>query len=311
MGEETMMPRVFVMDGYACHGGTYMAYQIGRVCHERFNTKVTIVGDPPSKDTYFTYEPKFPVVSVNEFLRMELNKEDLFICNPSYSHHLFGIKVRCQKLMYVQHINTFEVLDAFFDHYVSVSSFVQDFLSRYYDISSPVISAFINTDLFQRALPWEQRLGDVLVVNHKKISIPLLERLSYLTNARKLSFAINVQVVSNVPQFQLGEIMGKFRHYLTLTPSEGFGLISLEAMAAGCAVFGFDGMGGRDYFNVSNSNVVPYADFDGLIDRLELIGTNPDKVRQSAEQARMDAQKFSRQQFDDKWSAYLSSNVFR
>ena len=40
------------------------------------------------------------------------------------------------------------------------------------------------------------------------------------------------------------ERMSEHRYFLTLSPSEGFGLTQLEAMAAGCTVAGFHGGGG-------------------------------------------------------------------
>ena len=51
---------------------------------------------------------------------------------------------------------------------------------------------------------------------------------------------------------------------------EGFGIPLLEAMACGCAVVGFDSIGGRDYFeHGENAYIVNYGDFEGLAEEVD------------------------------------------
>lgn len=302
--------RVFVFEGYIPRGGTYMAYQIGRICYEKFGVPVYVVGSNKTNSNFFNYDYEFPVVST-EYLHKEVKDDDLLICNPSFSNNFFGIKLPCKKLMYIQDIKTFQVLDVFFDYYVSVSSFVQDFISRYYNIKTQVILPFINHHLFNKGLPWEEREDKFLVLNFKEHTMPLLEHIISCYKKRYPFSQKEIQVISNVKQEVLAELMGRYRYYLTLSPVEGFGLLPLEAMASGCAVFGFDGMGGREYFKSHNSYVVQYGSVNELIELLYLTELNPEEVFLTAKLGMREAQRFTKQIFDENWFNYLSEYVFK
>ena len=53
--------------------------------------------------------------------------------------------------------------------------------------------------------------------------------------------------------------------FLSFGHPEGFGLPVAEALASQCAVVGYDGIGGRELFNLSSnyglSEMVPYGDY--------------------------------------------------
>src|SRR3972149_12187830 len=125
--------RVYVIEGYKQNGGTYMAYHIGRICHEYFHLPVWIAGTQCPTFKYFEYQYDFPVIDIAEMERV-ITVDDLLICNPSFSSYLFGLRLPAKKLCYVQHITTFKTLDAFFDVYVFVSDFVKEFILKYYGI---------------------------------------------------------------------------------------------------------------------------------------------------------------------------------
>ena len=58
--------------------------------------------------------------------------------------------------------------------------------------------------------------------------------------------------------------------FLSFGYPEGFGLPVAEALACGCAVIGYSGLGGRELFNISNPNYlthhVEYGDWNGFVD---------------------------------------------
>ena len=53
---------------------------------------------------------------------------------------MLGLSFPGEKLMYVQGVNTFEILDGFFDKYVASSLFVREFILRTYGMAIPVIA---------------------------------------------------------------------------------------------------------------------------------------------------------------------------
>lgn len=62
--------------------------------------------------------------------------------------------------------------------------------------------------------------------------------------------------------------MGKASIFLSLSRLEGFGLTPLEAMASGCIVAGFTGIGGREYAVETNGFWAGEDDFSGCIGQL-------------------------------------------
>ena len=297
--------RCFVIEGYLQNGGTYMAYQLGRICHENLKLQVIIAGTRRPWTPYFNYPYKFPAMSVAQMER-EIEDQDLLICNPSFSSHLFGLRLPSKKLCYVQHVTTYQVLDTFFDQYVFVSNFVREFAAKYYGIDGPVINAFIHIDLFGGGLPWAKRKDSVMVLFHKEISQPLLEQVKLLYDKKYPSAPIVFDTYQRITQAELAKAMGTHKYYLSLTPMEGFGLPALEAMASGCAVIGFDAWGGRDYFRHNmNAAVTQYPRLETVADLLHEAIHEPEKTRQLAENARADAQIFNQQRFDSSWLPIL------
>ena len=63
--------------------------------------------------------------------------------------------------------------------------------------------------------------------------------------------------------------------FLSFGHPEGFGLPVAEAFACGCAVVGYDGLGGKELFNLARHyqlcENVAFGDWVGFIDAIELI----------------------------------------
>ena len=58
--------------------------------------------------------------------------------------------------------------------------------------------------------------------------------------------------ISNVGEAETARLMGEAKVFLSLSRLEGLGLTPLEAMASGCVVAGFTGIGGREYATPDN-----------------------------------------------------------
>jgi len=251
------------------------------------------------------------VVSVAA-MRREIAACDVLIANPSFSSCGFGFDCPGRKIMYVQGFNSFRLLDCRFDLYVAVSGFVQSFLSAVYGIHAAVIPPFIRADALPSAPAWQARRDGSILVSLKG---GLGESLECL---RRLVPEINLNdiLVGKMPWRGVMERIGQSRIFLTLAPSEGFGLMPLEAMALGCVVAGFDGFGGRDYLRPgSNCAVTAYADIEGVADQLNALLADPDEAVILAEAGRVTAlaPQYTYQAFRENWCAvfehFLAENI--
>lgn len=66
--------------------------------------------------------------------------------------------------------------------------------------------------------------------------------------------------IDGVTEQRTGELMRGSAIFLSFSEREGFGLPPAEAMASGCYVVGFTGLGGRDYFDPAYCTPVPESD---------------------------------------------------
>lgn len=71
--------------------------------------------------------------------------------------------------------------------------------------------------------------------------------------------------IDRVAESEAARLMGEARVFLSLSRLEGFGLTPLEAMAAGCVVAGFTGIGGREYATSENGFWADEDDFPACI----------------------------------------------
>jgi len=76
------------------------------------------------------------------------------------------------------------------------------------------------------------------------------------------------QEIANVGEREAARQMGQARVFLSLSRLEGFGLTPIEAMASGCVVAGFTGIGGREYANPQNGYWVSEDDFPACVSAL-------------------------------------------
>lgn len=72
--------------------------------------------------------------------------------------------------------------------------------------------------------------------------------------------------IDGLPQRAVGETLSRCRLFLSFAQEEGFGLPGAEALAAGCSVVGFSGVGGNEYFSGATVHRVPDGDTLAFID---------------------------------------------
>ncbi|ROH93290.1 FkbM family methyltransferase [Stagnimonas aquatica] len=74
--------------------------------------------------------------------------------------------------------------------------------------------------------------------------------------------------IDGLPHAQVLERLRQARYFVSLQHQEGLGLPALEAMAAGCLVLGFAGVGGQEYARPDNGLWVTDGDGPSLLDTL-------------------------------------------
>lgn len=290
-----------------------MLYKLGEICHECFGSQVYIVQTHKRKrgKSRYHYKYDFPTLSIYNMRRM-IKKQDLFMCNPAQSRHGFGNLLPAQKLMYLQGVSNYKQLDEKFDFYVSASSFVQDHTKSNYSIDSPVINPYVDLKLFLNDIPWHEKSNEILILNYKTDPQPLLDQLLECYKAKYKTKTPEFKKVGGLKQKEWANMLKKHKFFLNVSPIEGFGLPSLEAMASGCAVLGLDSYGSRDYFDSGrNALVVPEGEIETLADYLYEMVKDPNKGKAISRNAVITAEKFSYPHFKEKWRQFLEANVFK
>jgi glycosyltransferase involved in cell wall biosynthesis len=299
--------RAFVVGAYVPNGGTIMAYHLGRILERDFGFRaiaVATAGDRADAGTT-VYDLQMPLVSQDEMVR-QASGDDVVIVNPSFSDQLFGWRTPAFKISYVQHFNTFTVLDLKLDHFVACSDFVAGYLRTVYGINPRVIPPFINLDRLPPAPPWRERPEGVVLPFRK--GMPAVWNLSYLrlhdlvtrqapqvTLAKPIGGAL-------VPQHELLTRIAGVRYLLVLSAAEGFGLVPLEAMALGTVVIGYDGFGGRHYMRPGeNCAVAPYPEIERVSELLIEAVSNPESSAAMALRGQETAARFSYEAFRNAW----------
>ncbi len=74
--------------------------------------------------------------------------------------------------------------------------------------------------------------------------------------------------IEDIPHTQVLDRLRQARYFVSLQNLEGFGLPALEAMAAGCLVVGFTGVGGKEYATSDNGRWIADNDGPALLEAL-------------------------------------------
>lgn len=305
-------PTVYVAGGYLPRGGGYMAYHLGRIVAERFDRRcrvVTLKGESAGHGRW-QYPEVYEAVSREE-MESAITDDDLLIANPSFSANQFGVRLRGRKLMYVQGFGR-PVIDGFFNGYVCASDFLRDLLRTLYSIEAPVIPPFAHLDRIPAGPPWRERPGERILVVTKTYGEGLLERVESVMRRAHREIPYSLSVAEPMAHAALLERMSQHRYFLSLSPREGFGLIQLEAMAAGCAVAGFHGGGGMHFMRPGhNCEAVGYPAVEALCEGLAKVLTDAGAAEQLAARGRETAMAYDLAAFEERWVAYLEGFLDR
>lgn len=103
--------------------------------------------------------------------------------------------------------------------------------------------------------PWKRPLEAAAIRSFLKAYHPRHARMPWAT-------------IRDASEAQVAQGMGRCSIFLSLSRLEGLGLTPLEAMASGCLVAGFTGLGGQDFANPDNGFWAADEDCVGAADAL-------------------------------------------
>lgn len=293
-----------------------MAYHLGRILHHHFGFDLYDVEVMPTGKALFEYDTPMTGVTVAAMEEM-VTPNDVLIVNPSFSSFLFGFRLPCKKVMYLQDFKTFTILDTFCDSYACVSTVVREFVTRTWGVYGPIIPPFIRLNKMQNVTPWKDRPENSVLVYLKHNS---QEHQMIFSTMRNGMLALR-------PGFDLRECllqgrkytheeflsaMGEVRYVVVLSIAEGFGLVPLEAMGMGACVLGLDGLAGRDYMRKDeNCLSVAFTYAHHLAETLDYAMNNPDLCEKLANKGRKTAQAYGYAPFRDAWLKRFSKLLER
>lgn len=305
--------RAYVMAAHYPSGGGLCLHRVGQILHQHFGWSCVAVGEAPG--AMFDYPVSFPWIPAAA-LDDEIRPDDLFIGAPAFSPALYGLRLRCKKLMYAMSTYTYQVLDGFFDRYVSQSRLVAGHLHRVYGIESPIIPGFVDLSVDVPTVPWHERPADVALVVGKVYIDALFAAFQEKLAARFPDLRVRFVRAEHLlrgggaSHHDFRALLGGYRYILALSPLEGFGLIPLEAMAAGCTVVGFHAGGGEDYMRPGqNCDVSRYPLLDDAVTRFAAVLTDETYAVRLAQNAVATARVYDYCRFEKDWRAYFAAHA--
>ena len=148
-----------------------------------------------------------------------------------------------------------------------VSDYDYDTLTSGFQLSHMPIFRIVNaieTDLFSPSFPKVTQVCYMPRKNslHSKRVISIAKRHSFLNKWKFIS-------LENLSLAQVASIFSHSSVFFSFGYPEGFGLPIAEALASGCSVIGYDGLGGSELFEIGNkfgvAEKVEFADLTGFI----------------------------------------------
>lgn len=168
---------------------------------------------------------------------------------------------------------------------------------RYLNYVFPKLKIFrvhnsIDTELFKYTLDKKKQICFIPQKNHDEFV-----QLINILNQRKLLNDWQLVPIENKSRQEVAAILRESMLFINLVYQEGFGLPSAEAMASGCTVIGYHGMGGKEFFRpefcypVSTGDIVKVA--KTVEEIIEIANSNPSHLKDMA----LKASEFIRQNY--------------
>jgi hypothetical protein len=288
-----------------------MAYHVGLIVAARlgFEPVAVQIKRESAESSFFEYPVLMDTVGLSALVGAA-TADDVLVCNPSFSDLQLGSVFPGRSLMYVQGVNTYRVIDGFFDHYVAVSRFVRDHLALHYGWDVPVIAPFVHGERIGPPASWDERPPGSILTLMKAHGDVLLTQIRRRLAERHPQLDVVVTTIDTMSHTALLAEMRRHRYFLALSPLEGHPLMPIEAMLSGCCIVGFHGGGGRDYMRDGvNALVAGYPRVDAVVAAIAQLLENPAQGRALAATGRVDAGRFTYDVFARAWSDYVDKSM--
>lgn len=164
------------------------------------------------------------------------------------------------------------------EHALYCSQYVADIAERLFRFrSSAVIRCVVDRALFK---PGPKRPSVVTMPRKRQRDLPMIRKA--FERQWPQYTGLPWYGLHGVSEAEVADRMGQSTVFLSLSWREGLGLPPLEAMASGCLVAGFTGLGGREYARPDNGFWVAeddlFAAADAVGRALHLSLTQPDQA---------------------------------
>jgi hypothetical protein len=153
-------------------------------------------------------------------------------------------------------------------HVLSISEDTHDFLSQNLSLQDNRLSRIVNSiePIFAPCGSKESRIHWMPRKNPDHVQAVLL---GLQHSSLNLLHGWQGQPLAGLSHVEVAENLNRAKIFLAFGHPEGFGLPIAEAMAAGCWVIGYTGMGGRELFRYGASDPVSFGDWSGFITSIQ------------------------------------------
>jgi len=215
--------------------------------------------------------PDVPVVGQSV---LQPDPKQIYVLPEDQTHMLEPLKAWPQrKVVYIQNhfYGALGLADADYaaygvTHLLCSSRTIFDYARlRHPKLTAHIIPYAIDTSLFRPAPVRQNKI--VFMPRKRPIEAPYIRDLFRFLYPEFRDW--QWQELSDLTEADVAKAMSEAYVFLSLSRLEGFGLTPLEAMAAGCVVAGFTGIGGREYASPANGFWAEEDDFPSCVKQLK------------------------------------------
>lgn len=150
--------------------------------------------------------------------------------------------------------------------------------------------------------PFQQNKETLITYMPRKRPVEA-RRIVEALERRGQTVGYRLQALDHIPRLEVSQELQRSRFFISLLHQESIGFPAAEAMAAGCIVVGYTGLGGREFFTSETGIPVTEDDTLGLVRALETA-----VIEYAAAPARLDA---LRRHASETINAHYSRTVFQ